>query len=61
MKHVSEESNLVSLSVRVDRDTVEAFRKIAEAEFRPMAAELRRLIEDRVQTYPADGDRGIAA
>lgn len=41
-------SNLVSLSVRVSPETAERLRAIADAEFRPVAAEIRRLIEEHV-------------
>lgn len=39
---------LVSLSVRVTRETAEGLKRLAEREYRPVAAELRRLIEERV-------------
>lgn len=40
--------DLVSLSVRVPRDTAERLKAIADREFRPVAAEIRRLIQERV-------------
>ncbi len=53
MKHAEEKSNLVSLSVRVEEETAEKLREIADAEFRPVAAELRRLIEGHIRNYAA--------
>lgn len=44
--------DLVSLSVRVPRETADRLREIADSEFRPVAAEIRRLIQERV-----DGQR----
>jgi predicted transcriptional regulator len=44
----SAEPDLVTLTVRVSRDTADRLRVIAEAEYRPVAAELRRLIQTRV-------------
>lgn len=41
--------DMINVSVRIHRDTAERFRQIAESEFRPMAAELRRMIEERVE------------
>lgn len=39
---------LVTLTVRVTRETAEGLKRVAEAEYRPVAAEIRRLIEVRV-------------
>lgn len=39
---------LVAISVRVPRRTAAAFKEIADANYRPVAAELRRLIEARI-------------
>lgn len=44
----SPEGDLITLSVRVPRETAERFRVIADREFRPVAAELRRMIQERV-------------
>lgn len=52
MKQEPQSVNLVSLSVRVRRETADRLKEIADAEFRPVAAELRRMIEQRV----ADAD-----
>ena len=49
MKQEPEEQDLVTLSVRVSRQTAERLRVIAEREYRPVAAEMRRLIETRVE------------
>ena len=48
MKQNTRPDDLVSLSVRVPRDTAERLKAIADAEFRPVAAEIRRLIQERV-------------
>lgn len=50
MKHGRSESNLdlVSLSVRVPRATADKLKVIADREYRPVAAEIRRLIEERI-------------
>ena len=56
MKQAEQKVNgedLVTLSVKVSRETMDAFREVAEAEYRPMAAELRMLIEGHVKTYRA--------
>lgn len=45
----------MSLSVRVPRATADRLREIADAEFRPVAAEIRRLIQERVDSHePAE-------
>jgi hypothetical protein len=49
----SQEVDLVSLSVRVPRATADAFKAIADREFRPVAAEIRRLIQARVDNDKA--------
>jgi hypothetical protein len=43
----------VNLSVRVPRETADALRAIADREFRPVAAEIRRLIQERVDREAA--------
>lgn len=48
MKQIASHPDLVSLSVRVTRQTATRLREIAEAEYRSVAAELRRLAEERV-------------
>ena len=40
--------DLVAISVRVPRETAERLKDIADGEFRPVAAEVRRLIEAHV-------------
>lgn len=50
------ESDLVSLSVRVPRATAERLKAIADREYRPVAAEIRRLIQERVDREPNGGD-----
>lgn len=50
--------DLVSLSVRVTRETAEGLKRVADAEYRPVAAELRRLIEERVAS--AESERKAA-
>ena len=47
---------LVSLSVRVTRETADALKAIADREDRSIAAEIRRLIRDRI-----DADRAAIA
>lgn len=39
------------MSIRLDVETYEAFRRIAESEHRTMAGELRRLIEAHIARY----------
>lgn len=48
MKQAPQEPDLVSLSVRVPRETADRLKVIADREFRPVAAEIRRLIQERV-------------
>jgi predicted DNA-binding protein len=48
MKQNEPPVNLVSLSVRVPRKTADRLKQIADSEFRPVAAEIRRLIQERV-------------
>ena len=48
MKQPPEGAELITLSVRVPRETAERLRVIADREFRPVAAELRRMIQERV-------------
>jgi len=49
------EADLVSLSVRVPRRTADRLKAIADREYRPVAAEIRRLIQERVDR-DEDGD-----
>jgi predicted DNA-binding protein len=39
---------LVSLSIRVPQDVADRLKELAGAEYRPVAAEIRRLIEERI-------------
>jgi len=48
MRRPTAQPDYVSLSVRVSRETYEAIKAIAEAQYRPVAAELRRIIEERI-------------
>jgi len=48
--HDAEE--LVTLTVRVPRTVAERLRVLADSEFRPVAAELRRLIQERLDAEP---------
>lgn len=48
MKQADSAEELVTLSVRVSRDTADRLKVIADREYRPVAAELRRLIQERV-------------
>lgn len=50
-KQVTNGQQLVSLSVRVTRETAEGLKRAADAEYRPVAAEIRRLIEERVAAF----------
>lgn len=43
-----------NLSIRLETETLEVFRRIAESQHRTMAGELRRLIETRIAQYEAD-------
>jgi hypothetical protein len=56
-KQALPEPDLVSLSVRVPKATADALKVIADREYRPVAAEIRRLIQERVD---ADTDRAAA-
>lgn len=50
-KHNAEERPLVSLSVRVNADTADRLKEIADAEYRPIAAHIRRLIEQDIAAH----------
>lgn len=52
MKQIASQPDLVSLSVRVPRETADRLKAIADAEYRPVAAEIRRLIQERVDRSP---------
>lgn len=54
MKQPSGNVNLVSLSVRVEQDVADRFKVIADANDRPVAAHLRRLIKEHVGLIPED-------
>jgi predicted DNA-binding protein len=43
-----------TLSVRLTKDTAAAFKRVAAATYRPTAAELRRLIEERIAEFEAE-------
>lgn len=47
-KDLQETSQFVTLTVRVTRETADAFKDVADRSYRPVAAELRRLIEERI-------------
>jgi predicted transcriptional regulator len=49
MKQATSQADLVSLSVRVPRETADKLAELAAAEYRSVAAELRRLIQERVE------------
>lgn len=53
LKQVEADPDLVSLSVRVPRATADALKVIADREYRPVAAEIRRLIQERVDREKA--------
>ena len=53
-KQPPEEERLVSLSVRVPQDTADRLKVIADREYRPVAAEIRRLIQERVDADTKD-------
>lgn len=53
-KQTSPTDPLVTLSVRVTRQTARRLREISEASYRPVAAEMRRLIEERVERADAE-------
>jgi predicted DNA-binding protein len=38
----------VTLTVRVSKETADALKAVADREYRPVAAEIRRLIETRI-------------
>jgi predicted DNA-binding protein len=52
MRQVPQADGLVSLSVRVPRETAAKLKAVADREYRPVAAEMRRLIEERVADEP---------
>ncbi len=54
MKRSTSAPDLVSLSVRVSRETAEQLKAITDAEYRTVAAEIRRLIEERVAAEPTE-------
>jgi predicted DNA-binding protein len=47
--HANKGPEMVAISVRVPRATADRLKLIADAEFRPVAAEVRRLIEAHVE------------
>lgn len=46
VSQVTSEPPLVTLSVRVSKETADGLKRLADAHYRPVAAEMRRLIED---------------
>lgn len=48
------DQDLVTLSVRVTRATAEDFKRVADSVYRPVAAEMRRLIEERIVEFESD-------
>ena len=50
----SDSGELVSLSVRVTRETADALKAVADRNYRPVAAHLRFLIEADVAATPED-------
>lgn len=48
-------SDLTTLTVRVPRETADKLRTLAEADYRTLTAELRRLVEARVAEADGDG------
>lgn len=54
MKEDGAAVNLVNISVRVPRETAARFKEIADASYRPVAAELRRMIQERVDLADLD-------
>jgi hypothetical protein len=52
MKKQVDSVELVTLTVRVTRETAAALKRVADREYRPVAAEMRRLIEERVSEEP---------
>lgn len=51
MKQTPPAPQLVSLSVRVRRETADALKVIADKDHRPVAAEMRRLIEQHIAAH----------
>jgi predicted DNA-binding protein len=45
----SQESSWVTLTVRVTPETAQAIKAVADRCYRPVAAEVRRLIEERIE------------
>lgn len=50
MSSPTSDSAQVTLSVRVSKDTADGIRAVADKHYRPVAAEIRRLIEDHIAT-----------
>lgn len=46
--------DFVYLSVRVTRETADGIKRVADAEYRPVAAEIRRLVEERIAAFDAE-------
>ena len=60
MKQAPTDPDLVSLSVRVPREMADQLKAIADAEYRPVAAEIRRLIQARIDEATGDELRPAA-
>lgn len=50
----TESGELVSLSIRVSRETAEALKAVADRNYRPVAAHIRYLIETDIAETPED-------
>lgn len=48
----TKQEELITLTVRVSRTTADRFREQAERRYRPVAAEIRRLIEESLEDEP---------
>jgi len=48
------DTGLVTLTVRVSRATADGLKRVADAEYRPVAAEIRRLIEERIASAESE-------
>jgi predicted DNA-binding protein len=53
MKRQGTNPELVSISVRVERPIFDRFKELADRDFRPVATEVRRLIQQRIDEAEA--------
>lgn len=60
-KQAALDEELVSLSVRVSPVMARRLKELADAEFRPVAAEIRRLIQERIDAADEAADEAQAA